>query len=290
MNQELDPRLVQVSIEVNGELKSYTGLKIEATGTKYANANQNEMELKITNVDNATLNYILTATSPYNANKTPKLIILQAGRVSYGLSTVFQGTIISAKPSQPPDITLTIKALTGNYANGNIIALTQPAQQQLSKISQQVASTLGLNLIFQAQDRNIANFSFTGGSLKLVDKLGNIGSVNAYVDDNNLIVKNYNVPLQNRTKIVSEETGMIGIPEITEQGVKVKFLFDNKTVLGGALQLISKVYPAVNGNYVIYKLDFEIANREIPFYWTAEVKQQNQSFTAVKKIKVKKIK
>ncbi len=63
---------------------------------------------------------------------------------------------------------------------------------------------------------------------------------------------------------------MIGIPEFTEQGIKVKFLLDNRTTLGGGIQIESKIYPATNGNYVIYKLGFEITNRDKPFYWIAE--------------------
>ena len=70
-----DPRIIKVGIEVNGNIKVYQDLDIRASGTKYANANQNECEVKITNLDNETLNYILTQTSPFNNNKTPKELV-----------------------------------------------------------------------------------------------------------------------------------------------------------------------------------------------------------------------
>ena len=63
---------------------------------------------------------------------------------------------------------------------------------------------------------------------------------------------------------------MIGIPEFTEQGVKVKFLVDNQTKLGGGIEIRSVQYPATNGQYSIYKLGFQIASREQPFYYIAE--------------------
>ncbi len=63
---------------------------------------------------------------------------------------------------------------------------------------------------------------------------------------------------------------MIGIPEFTEQGIKVKMLLDNQTKLGGGLRITSSIYPAVNGDYVIYKLGFDIATRDTPFYYIAE--------------------
>jgi hypothetical protein len=155
-----------------------------------------------------------------------------------------------------------------------MVARSQPGRSSLSQISKQVADDLGLALDFQATDKSIANYTYSGAALKQVDRLGEVGLVNAYVDDTVLIVKNANAPLNNRIKIVSLETGMIGIPEITELGVKVKFLLDNQTTLGGLLRVQSKMYPAANGDYVIYKLGFEIANRDVPFYWIAEAKRR----------------
>lgn len=271
--QEIDPRIVKIGIEIGGALKIYEGLNIMASGTKYANANQNECEVQISNLDKATRDFILTETSPFNRNRKPKKLIVEAGRESYGTSRIFVGDITSSSPTQPPDITVNLKALTGNYAKGNIIARNQPAQVQLRQISQQVARDLGVNLDFQASDKTIANYSFSGGALKQIDKLGDMGMVNAYLDDTVLVVKDYNVPMSGKMRILNLDTGMIGIPEITEQGIKVKFLLDNQTSIGSAIQITSKLYPTVNGTYVIYKLGFEIASRDTPFYWIAEAKR-----------------
>ena len=270
---EIDPRLMRISVEVNGRLKSYDGLAMTASGCKYANANQNECEVKLFNLDKATRDFILTETSPFNANRTPKRFIVEAGRVSYGLSRIFAGVISSAVPSQPPDIAVTLKALTGNDQKGNIVARNQPGQTTLKNIAQSVAKDLSLSLLFQAQDKQIANYNFTGGSLKQVDKLGEVGNVNAFVDDDSLIVKDSGRALVNTVRVLNIDTGLIGIPEITEQGIKCKFLLDNTTTLGGTLRIQSKIYPAVNGDYVIYKLGFDIASRDTQFYWIAEAKR-----------------
>ena len=50
-------------------------------------------------------------------------------------------------------------------------------------------------------------------------------------------------------------------------------LFDNQTVIGGAIELESDLYPLLNGRYVIYKLQFQLANRDTPFYLTAECRR-----------------
>jgi len=102
------------------------------------------------------------------------------------------------------------------------------------------------------------------------------GGVTVYIDNGALIVKDIGVPLKNVITNVSADTGMVGVPELTEVGVKVKYLLDKNTRLGGQLNLTSKINPAANGSYVIYKLSFEIANREEQFYFIAEAARIGQ--------------
>lgn len=268
--QEIDSRIVKVGIEVNGQIKTYDGLYIMASGTRFGNSNLNECEVIIANLDKATQDFILTETSPFNANRTPKKLTLDAGRQSWGTTRVFSGNIVSVQPSQPPDIALTIKCLTNAHSNGDLVSRSQPGQAKLSQIAKQVASDIGVSLDFQATDKQISNYGYSGGALNQVNVLGTSGDVDAYVDNDRLIVKNANIPLTNVLTVVNLDTGMVGIPEITEQGIKVQFLLDGTTTLGGSLQLTSKIYPTVNGTYLIYKLGFRIANREEPFYWVAE--------------------
>lgn len=297
----LDPRIVRVGIQVSGgQIKWYDGLSIQASGTKYANATQNECEVKITNLNKETRDYLLTETSPFLKPilkkdgekekpakpkdgkeeaaavapdvKSGKFLYIEAGRESYGTTVLYVGEITSAVIAPPPDIVMTIKSATGNSKKGEIVSTSYPTTS-LSNIAKQISNQLGYQLVFQAKDKQISNFTFTGGVLQQVDQLGVMGRVNAYVDDNKLIVKDNNKSLANQVKLISMDTGMIGIPEITERGVKVKYLFDNTTVLGGALKVESKLNPAVNGTYSIYKLQFDISNREEQFYWIVEAKR-----------------
>jgi hypothetical protein len=272
MATELDPRIVQVAIEVNGRLKTYEGLAIVASGTKYANPLQNEAEISISNLDRATQDYIMTQTSPYTNNRTPKTVTLYAGRQSYGTAKIYVGNIVSSTLSQPPDVKVTLKCLTGNFLKGNILSKSFPGQVSFQQVSQQLAQDLGYLLKFQTADKTIANYAYQGSALGQVNHLSLTGGngLNVFVDDGVLVVKDAYIPLNNTVRILSAESGMIGIPEFTEQGVRIKFLVDNRTTLGGTLRIVSSVYPAVNGDYVIYKLAFDITNRDTNFYYIAD--------------------
>jgi len=266
----LDERLVTLSIEVNGKIKTYQDLYIAASGVKYANPLQNEAEIVIYNLDKATQDYILTETSLYNANFSPKAIILKAGRKSYGTSVIYRGNIVYSSVSQPPDVGVTLKCLTGNFLKAGIIARNQPGLATVEQISRAIAQDTGLRLEFLALDKEVSNYAYAGDALGQVVALAALGQINAFVDDDTLVVKNVNGFRNGPVRQLSAATGMIGIPQFTERGVRVKFFIDNKTVLGGALQVQSDIYPAANGIYVIYQLAFQVTNRQVPFYYIAD--------------------
>ena len=70
--------------------------------------------------------------------------------------------------------------------------------------------------------------------------------------------------------MLNKNTGMIGVPEGTENGVKVMMLFDPQTQIGSKLSLTSEINPVLDGDYNIYKLEFDISSRDTQFYLTAE--------------------
>jgi hypothetical protein len=270
---DLDPRIVRIGIEIGGRLQTYDDLYVKASGCKYANANQNECEVQIANLSHATRDYLITEASPFNKSGTRKRLIVEAGRQSYGVSTVFVGDITSAMVTQPPDVIVTLKAATGNFDKGNVIQRSQPGLTSIRQIAAQVAKDLGLTLKCECRDKQVANYTFTGSALRQVDQLGTFGKVNAYVDDGSLVVKDYAIPLAGTARVLNIDTGMIGIPEFTERGIKVKMLYDNQTSLGSGLVVSSQLNPAANGTYAVYKLGFELASRDTPFYLIAEAQR-----------------
>lgn len=271
MPLQVDERLVRLSIEINGQLKQFTDLYIYATGTLYANGIQNEIDVKIANLNKADQDWLVTALSPYVAQHVQKTIILEAGRKSTGYKLVFSGSAIRAEMSSPPDIVISMKARTGAFQNGQITTLSGGPSTQLSALSSQVAASLGLNLNFQASDKTITNFAFQGGANKQIDALAAAGGIRAFEVNGQLVVQDVVTGDAPRGPVVilNRQTGLIDIPKLDIQGVEAKFLLDAWPTLGGGMTIEEPLYPACNGTYSIYKLDFAISNRDTPFYWIA---------------------
>ncbi len=267
---DIDPRLLRVGIQVGQSMRFYDQLAITATGTKFTSPNQGECTVTITNLEKSVRDFILTETSPFNRNPRQKRITVEAGRESTGASLIYTGNIYRSTITQPPDQTISIKCLTAQFQKGVMVANTYGGMTPLSRIAQQVATDLGLRLVFQATEKQIGNYTFTGSATNQVEKLGEAGAVNAFIDNDTLTVKDRTRPLNGRLRVLTPETGLIGIPQPTEQGIKVTMLYDNQTVTGGQLDLVSNLYPALSGRYLIYKLSFNLTNRDTPFYLTAE--------------------
>lgn len=269
---EIDLRIVKITIDVgNNTLKTYASpFQISAYGTKYANQLQNECFITIDNLDKDTQDYILTATSPFNDDYSPKYVKVEAGRESYGTQVIFEGNIITSALTQPPDISISLRCLTGNYSKGSLVTQIQGGRVPLSTIAKQIANDLGVALQFEATDKTIPNYQYAGGSLGQLSVVNSYGGINAFIDQGILVVKDGFVPIRGTLTEVNEQTGMIGIPGFTEQGLRVRYLLDKDTKIGGRLRLKSEQYPAMDGDYVIFKLGFEITSREVPFYYIAE--------------------
>jgi hypothetical protein len=272
----LDPRMVKLIITVGNTAYPYedngTGsyLWLTAKGTKFANQQENECTVEIGNLSASERNNLLTATSPYANPGTRKTMAVYAGRVSTGYSLIFLGDITNSNIKQPPDVYITLESKTCHSKRGNVTG-RHSGRTKLSQISAGVAQDLGLALNFQATDRYINNYNHNGSVTGQVGKLNNLcPQTCAYADDDTLVVKPSYVPLPQYVTYVNQNTGMVGIPENTEDGTKIRYLLDKDTKLGGAIMLTSTLNPSLNGAYVIYKLGFDISNRDTAFYYEAE--------------------
>lgn len=267
----VDLRRIRIGIEVLGRINWYEdqNMNVRATGTKFANPLQNDCSVTISGLSMQTRDFILTETSPFNSNRTPKRLIVEAGRVSIGVFRLFVGDIISASPGSPPDVTLTIKAKTSNSQSGNIVSVEGGAMQKLSAIADRVAREIGVALDFIATDKNISNFSYSGAASKMVDLLQQSGGVRAFIDDEILIVKDYGRAHIGRIKILNQESGMVGVPKPTESGLEVTYMVDSESLLGGMIRIDSRMFKSVNGDYVVDQLKFDVSTHDDAFFYTA---------------------
>lgn len=274
----IDERVLRVSIEFQSTVVTFENLAITVKGTKFSNALRGDCEVTIANIEKAKADYILSQVTPFEVARRVsttgvldrKQIVVEVGRQSTGTTILYRGDIFYASITEKPDTALVIQAKTGLAQAGNIISSSYADNTSVSSIASQVASVLGLTLNFEATDKQVSNYASTGPALNEVSKLEETGEYSVFIDNQVLNVTDKNATLRGKTRLLDANNGLIGIPKGTERGVKVTMLWDSQTVIGGLLQLTSTQYPAVNGRYKIYKLSYDLSNRDIPFYYVAE--------------------
>lgn len=270
----LDPRLLKVVVDIDGVKQTFTDLFIEVTATKYDNNISSEAEIRIMNLKKDTRDWVIKEGSPFNYGHKTRIVEVHAGRESTGYSLAYFGQIFRASITQPPDIGLTIKCITAfnQYSN---ISLNGAKSELFSSIVRKVANAFGYKVNTNAlkNDFKTNNFQVAQSSFSLVlsklQEMAEGNGVTLFLDGNILVVKDANAPLTNNVVAINSSTGMIGIPELNEQSVKVKFMYNPNATIGSLVQITSELNPAANGTFYIYKLDYDLANRSESFYMTA---------------------
>ena len=265
----IDLRRLRVGIEVDGGTVYYSsddGMSVSVQGRKTSTPTENECHVMVINPRKSTRDSVLTSAGL----QQPKVLTIEFGRQSTGLSQLFVGDIVNAEILPPPDIALVVQANTAAGARYNITSHSPGVAVPLSTIAARVASDMGLTLSMQARDRDIRNWYHNGPAAAQVARIDALGDVRAYVDDRTLIVQDKDKARTGQIKILSQDTGMVGIPRLADGGLTVSYLADGVTEVGGMLRVESKLHPAANGDWVILQLSFVLSSYDDEYTYTAE--------------------
>ena len=271
----IDPRMMQVTIDIGDISLVYEDLAITVTGSKFTNLIQGDAIISIANISNDVRDFILTEGTPFLRDRlqSGKTIRVDAGRLSTGLSPMYIGNIFRATISNPPDQIIGIRAISQQAAKGNIVQNNFPGAVSLETIARQIADDIGLNengLVYEAGEAMVSDYSYTGSALGQIRRLQQIDNIDAWIDNNTLFVINSNQTINLPPFVLTPENGMVGIPQPTEQGIRVQLMFDNNLTLGRKLDIVSNRYPSLTGQYKVYKISYNLTNRDTPFYMTAD--------------------
>jgi len=271
MSGELDQRIVTVTLISDGVATTYEGLSIEAKGIKTSETVMAQCDVTILNLSREDRERILQETNPFFRTGPRISIIVEAGRVSYGTTLLYKGSLFRSSATPKPNLGVLLKCIQGFDNRAKIVSRSATEITDLSSIARWVAEDNGYNLSFEITDKKIARYSFTGSAQAALSQLEALADgANVYVDNDTLYIKETNKPANGLpVRILDKTTGLLSA-EGTEYGAKIKMLFDSVTKIGGQIDLTSEINPSLNGSYVVRKLPFHITSRDQPFYYVAE--------------------
>lgn len=262
---------IEIETVDNGQrqLKRLDGVALKGRVSRKAGSTQADARLSVANLTQQDVDFLTTYTSPYVRPKVKKLINIYAGYQNTGWGRIFSGDIIKAIPSDLPDTWLNIEAQSLFYENRIPISYGVSGISN-KELAQSIANNLGLSFEWQATSKKTIDvFNFTGSKTGLIKEFNRLEDVTMF-EDNGIIkvVDKITKPPadKNSVPLISKDTGMIGIPEPDQYGVKLKCLLNPTYYCGKWIRVESVKLPGVNGFYQIYTIDFDFASREQQFY------------------------
>lgn len=267
-------RKVSLSIQIGNIVKTYSddlsdnNLSIDFNVTKSMGNYGDKANITVIGLpleDIASLTSVLTSIG-----KTPpprNFISLSAGYPD-NINTIYQGGLFSVSSNvDKPDMSITLDCLGGFDASRTIEIEINMKPASLSKIASQLASKLNMPLSFLAADKNYKSFSYKGSCYGLINelKMKAEGTVAIYMTDGKIIVENINQAGSNII-LVSSESGLVGSPQATIQGVNFKTLLNPNYTVGACVELISNKLPLLSGLYKIITLSHQGSTRGNNFF------------------------
>lgn len=185
-------------------------------------------------------------------------ITIMAGDEGGALSTVFSGIIANAWGdfSAQPDVAFHVEATGGLDVNTmNTAATGYSGGTDVAQAMQQLAGKAGLQLENNGVNQQISKPYLWGSVGSQINQLAKAANISAFIDNGTLVIVPSNSARNGDPIEVSPQTGMIGYPMFTAQGIYVESLFNPAIKYYGNINVKSSLQPA-SGKWTVIGLDY----------------------------------
>lgn len=271
-------RVVEVTVSGKGGSFTARDLKIDFSVSKGIGSKQNTATIAIWN---------LTASHRKQLGEELDKIELKVGYQGGPLSTIFKGNVRDVTHTkETADVKSEMECGDGDEAfSKGAVSKTFPAGTKPKEIIDYLAgempgATKGEMKGIDDLPAYMRPVTLFGWSWSEMDKIGREQGVYWSIQNGQVEAMKSDQALQGTT-VVSSETGMIGIPEITDKGVKIKALLNPNIAPGRQIDVRSDFLDEGSGRdkrktdqgggiFRVSDVTFSGSTRDIEFYVEAE--------------------
>lgn len=182
-----------------------------------------------------------------------------AGDEKEGMSLAFMGDIVTSVPNYnaAPDVVLEIEAMAGYYAG--LLAVppyTFKGSIPAASVLEQVCNEAGFVFVNEGETKSILNPYLKGSPVQKIISLANSYDLNIVLNGETLTLKT----AEGNTQVVavlSSSSGMIGYPDFTSNGIKVKSEFLPQVQVGNQIE-VKSIVPKASGRWNITSLSHSL--------------------------------
>lgn len=185
-----------------------------------------------------------------------------AGDDLHGFVQVFAGSITSATMdfNSAPDLKMKIEARIGFF--GSLTAQGPSAisgEQPASNFIEQQIKKAGFTFQNQNVNTRIKNCVFTGSPIEQARQCAKQIGAELVIDDEKVILLQNGKAVKGSVPVVSANSGLIGYPTMTQNGIELKAIFNPDFRFAGIIE-IQSIVPKVSGQWRIIKLSHNLAS------------------------------
>lgn len=291
-------RIVSPKVEIN-ILKSLEDIDFKFRVKKMCDmtSTNSEASVSILGLSRESI-HRLTTLRPVGVEQTfKKRIRVYASYKDFGDNLIFDGDIVKSQPSIPPENWLNISAFVGNYRHNELYSSAVNGGMRIRDLMKNGAKILDLNGVEfvdadvkEVQDemnRHINGFDCSGTKYDLLQMLNRVSDFIVFEDNGRLVCKLRDDERRSRktAAVLSESSGMIGIPEVIVgkgDDNQLPLRMSVKCFINPSIQLWDRVYlqsvylPDANGFYVVNEIEYEGHLRGQEWYMTLTLTSVNQ--------------
>jgi hypothetical protein len=230
------------------------GLATTVDITKAGLPEKNTAKIKIANLAMSDMEKMTFLAFRPLQNRKNKIMV-EAGNLGEELSVVFKGDITSSFPdfSNAPDIFFNIEAMTSGWS---LLLNTSPTsvdgEMPVSQLMAGWAQEAGFGLINNGITASVCNATYNGSPIEKAQQCANEVGIELLIDDENFTIQEWGNPLGDAV-VVNPQSGLIGYPNFTNDGISARCFFTPKLKLGGQVK-IESIVPRASGYWKLTKL------------------------------------
>jgi hypothetical protein len=271
-------RAVTVTFQLlNGSFKgtdsntaTLSGLRVSARIEKNGGAGMFNAQVRIYGMSASLMNQLSTL-GKYPLQERGNYITISAGDAESGMAVVFVGAISQAwiDFSNMPDVCLDVRAFTGMIdAMRPVPPTSYRGSVDVATILSGLAAQMGEGgLVFENSGVSVmlSNPYYPGTARQQAMAAAEAANINIAIDDGVLAIWPKGGARNGAIPMVSPDTGLVGYPSYTEQGIDLVTLYNPAIRFGGKVQVKSSI-PQACGTWPVFALthalDSETPNGE----------------------------
>jgi hypothetical protein len=241
-----------------------SGVRCSASMTKGGGVGLTELNLRVFGLNLDVMNKLTILGKPL-VDGRHNTVVVSAGDEGGSLSVVFAGTIIEAwvDARNSPQVAFLVTAQDGALmALKPVIPVSFKGSVDAATVVSYIAQQAGMGFENGGVSVQLDNPYLPNTALEQLQSVARAGQFNCIIEtfdtgNGTVVIWPYDKPRPGRVPVISPETGLVGYPMRTQNGIQLQTLFNPAIIFGGQIQVKSELTPA-NGGWTVFRVSHDL--------------------------------